>query len=234
MNKLILEYRQHRNNNGALQTPNFVENGGYFPDNNNTFIGVSSSDNSFYIDNTVKQLSYYQLEKRVLSLHANNPFKKDMSDTDMTEAEVLSMVNNWAVSVSLTDFQYDIATLKEERISEMYSLRDVKMADGFSCTIEGTAHSFYNKKSNDINMILGAMSLAKIALDASQAFSKTWITSPNRVPIVLDAANMIKVGQAMADNVANIMGKAEVHAYTINTLTTIDNIKTYDITANWS
>ena len=231
---MILEYKMNKNERGKLITPTFIENGGYFQDpDTKVMVGITSDSTECYIPNTVKQLSYYQLEKRILDLHSRYPYK-DMNDVILTETEVISMVNNWAISVGLTDFQYDVTALKEERISEMYSLRDVKMADGFSCVIDGTSHSFYNKKSNDINMILGAMSLAKIALDASAPFSKTWITSPNRVPVVLDAIKMIAVGQAMADNVANIMGKAEVHAYSINALTSIDALKAYDITSNWS
>ena len=86
---------------GGMRTPEWVEDGGYFSDAaTNTLVGWSpdEADREYYIPDTVTELTAAELETKVLALHTANKFQKSNEDgttSDMTNAEVKTMVSDW-------------------------------------------------------------------------------------------------------------------------------------------
>ena len=86
---------------GGMRTPEWVEDGGYFSDAaTNTLVGWSpdEADREYYIPDTVTELTATELETKVLALHTANKFQKSNEDgttSDMTNAEVKTMVSDW-------------------------------------------------------------------------------------------------------------------------------------------
>ena len=60
MSRKIVKYLMHKNNDGNNITPLFIDNGGYFPDNN-TLIGVTYDDSEIYIPETLTVLTKAEL-----------------------------------------------------------------------------------------------------------------------------------------------------------------------------
>lgn len=97
---MILEYKMHITASG-IKTPEWIEDGGYFPDASaNTMIGWSpdEADREYYVPDTVTELTATELETKVLALHSENAFRKtgdNLEMIDMTDAEVKTMVSDW-------------------------------------------------------------------------------------------------------------------------------------------
>ncbi len=97
---MIIEYKMHMTA-GGMRTPEWVEDGGYFSDAaTNTLVGWSpdEADREYYIPDTVTELTAAELETKVLALHTANKFQKSNEDgttSDMTNAEVKTMVSDW-------------------------------------------------------------------------------------------------------------------------------------------
>tara|TARA_B000000565_G_C23711961_1_gene349975 strand:+ start:660 stop:968 length:309 start_codon:yes stop_codon:yes gene_type:complete len=97
---MIIEYKMHMTA-GGMRTPEWVEDGGYFSDAaTNTLVGWSpdEADREYYIPDTVTELTATELETKVLALHTANKFQKSNEDgttSDMTNAEVKTMVSDW-------------------------------------------------------------------------------------------------------------------------------------------
>ena len=91
---------------GGMRTPEWVEDGGYFSDpSDNTKVGWSpdEADREYYIPDTVTELTATELETKVLALHTANKFQKSNGDgtmSDMTNAEVKTMVSDWVAARS--------------------------------------------------------------------------------------------------------------------------------------
>ena len=91
---------------GGMRTPEWVEDGGYFPDTaTNTKVGWTpdEADREYYVPDTVTELTAAELETKVLALHSANKMQKvneDGSQSDMTNAEVKTLVSNWVAARS--------------------------------------------------------------------------------------------------------------------------------------
>ena len=102
---MIIEYKMHMTA-GGMRTPEWVEDGGYFADpSENTMVGWSpdEADREYYIPDTVTELTATELETKVLALHTANKFQKENNDgttSDMTNAEVKTMVSDWVAARS--------------------------------------------------------------------------------------------------------------------------------------
>ena len=98
-----LEYKLHAPMNGhGMSTPTFITNGGHWY-NDNKMIGVEPDTTEYYVPETVNVLTLEQLKARQVAAHGVTPYKKlDASgmptDTDMSDAEVETMVANWAAA----------------------------------------------------------------------------------------------------------------------------------------
>ena len=100
-----LEYKLHAPMNGhGMSTPTFITNGGHWC-NDNKMISVEPDTTEYYIPESVKVLTLDQLKARQVAIHAVTPFMKmdqenpgqESSDV-MTDAEVETMVANWAAA----------------------------------------------------------------------------------------------------------------------------------------
>ena len=102
---MIIEYKMHMTA-GGMRTPEWVEDGGYFPDSTeNTMVGWSpdEADREYYIPDTVTELTATELETKVLAQHTANKYQKTNDDgttSDMTNAEVKTMVSDWVAARS--------------------------------------------------------------------------------------------------------------------------------------
>ena len=102
---MIIEYKMHMTA-GGMRTPEWIEDGGYFPDpSENTLVGWSpdEADREYYIPDTVTELTATELETKVLAQHTANKFQKSGDDgtmSDMTNAEVKTMVSDWVAARS--------------------------------------------------------------------------------------------------------------------------------------
>ncbi len=102
---MIIEYKMHMTA-GGMRTPEWVEDGGYFADPaTHTMVGWSpdEADREYYIPDTVTEMTATELETKVLALHSANKYQKADSDgsmSDMTNAEVKTMVSNWVAARS--------------------------------------------------------------------------------------------------------------------------------------
>ena len=102
---MIIEYKMHMTA-GGMRNPEWIEDGGYFSDpSTNTMVGWSpdEADREYYIPDTVTELTATELETKVLALHSANKFQKSNGDgtqSDMTNAEVKTMVSDWVAARS--------------------------------------------------------------------------------------------------------------------------------------
>jgi|TARA_R100000353_G_C6389969_1_gene164469 nitric oxide reductase large subunit len=102
---MIIEYKMHMTA-GGMRTPEWVEDGGYFLDTTeNTMVGWSpdEADREYYIPDTVTELTATELETKVLAQHTANKYQKTNDDgttSDMTNAEVKTMVSDWVAARS--------------------------------------------------------------------------------------------------------------------------------------
>ena len=90
---------------GGMHAPYWVDDGGYWGNfANHTLIGATRDNQEFKIPDTVTKLTAAELETRQLVIHAATPMTKDedgdLSETEMTEAEVRTAIQNWVTSHS--------------------------------------------------------------------------------------------------------------------------------------
>ena len=90
---------------GGMHAPYWVDDGGYWGNPaDHTMIGATRDNQEFKIPDTVTKLTAAELETRQLAIHAATPMTKyeagDLSETEMTEAEVRTAIQNWVTSHS--------------------------------------------------------------------------------------------------------------------------------------
>lgn len=87
--KRIIKYMLHKNNNNNLVTPGFVNDGGYFP-KNNEYIGVSEDDEIVYLPETIEKLTNQDFIDYVKTLTMKDDDGNLLSDDDKE-----AIANNW-------------------------------------------------------------------------------------------------------------------------------------------
>jgi len=98
--KYQLENRTTATGTG-LTAPECINDGGYFPDTDNTLIGYS--DGTVALSSSCSELTASELEARQLAIHSANPMMKE-GDTPaddmvvMTDDEVRTMIQDWVTS----------------------------------------------------------------------------------------------------------------------------------------
>ena len=84
---------------GGMRCPSWVDDGGYWQGTDHTMIGATRSNPEFHIPSTVNRLTAAELETRQVAIHNANPMQRrnDADDDwqDMTEAEVIKVIQNW-------------------------------------------------------------------------------------------------------------------------------------------
>lgn len=102
---MIIEYKMHMTP-GGMKTPDWIEDGGYFPDTaTNTMVGWSpdEADREYYVPDTVTTMTEAELNTKVLAIHSANKLQKRGDDgtmSNMTNAEVTAMVSAWVAARS--------------------------------------------------------------------------------------------------------------------------------------
>jgi hypothetical protein len=96
----IVEYMFNIDDNGKRFIPGFIDNRGHWYDSaTETYIGWVKDSRDFYVPDSLTTLSKEDLVQRQLSIHAVTPMQKrseeSMDSTNMTDAEVRTLVENW-------------------------------------------------------------------------------------------------------------------------------------------
>lgn len=95
--KKVYAYRLHRNKDGLLVTPEFIENGGYFFDGYSYLAVVpSEEDRKYYVPDTLEEISLEALKARLIALQ--NTSEKQVTaqgDRPLTDAEVIDFAEQW-------------------------------------------------------------------------------------------------------------------------------------------
>jgi hypothetical protein len=96
----VVEYMFNIDDNGKRFIPGFIDNRGHWYDSaTETYIGWVKDSRDFYVPDSLTTLSKEDLVQRQLSIHAVTPMQKrseeSMDSTNMTDAEVRTLVENW-------------------------------------------------------------------------------------------------------------------------------------------
>ena len=102
---MIIEYKMHMTP-GGMKTPDWIEDGGYFPDAaTNTMVGWSpdEADREYYVPDTVTTMTEAELNTKILAMHNANAMQTIGDDgemRDMTNDEVTALVSEWVAARS--------------------------------------------------------------------------------------------------------------------------------------
>ena len=103
---IILEYKVHADitSPNGTKTPDWVDDGGYWPNTDHTVIGVTRDNPAFYIPSTVVILTAQQLEDRQVLIHNNKTMLDDSSGeiVQLSESEVRILIQNWITEKEAT------------------------------------------------------------------------------------------------------------------------------------
>ena len=95
----ILEYKSQATN-GGTKAPDWVEDGGYFPNPDDfSMVGWSRDDAEWYTPDTVVKLTAPELEARQLAIHELHPMKNQEGDA-LTMDDVKVMVADWVAKLT--------------------------------------------------------------------------------------------------------------------------------------
>ena len=99
-----LEYKLHAPMNGhGMSTPTFITNGGHWHNDDKMISVEPDTEPEYYVPETVKVFTVAELKARQVAIHAVTPYKvvdaKGMpTEVDMSNAEVETMVGDWAAA----------------------------------------------------------------------------------------------------------------------------------------
>ena len=99
----VIEYKFQISETGRNVIPGYVEDRGHWYNPADfTYVGwvKAEADREYWVPDTIEELTKAELVTRVLGMHATNPIKAmdsdgSMSDTDLTNDEVTTMVETW-------------------------------------------------------------------------------------------------------------------------------------------
>mgnify|MGYP001181406019 CR=1 FL=1 len=99
----VIEYKFQISETGRNVIPGYVEDRGHWYNPTDfTYVGwvKAEADREYWVPDTIEELTKAELVTRVLGMHAVNPMKAtdsdgSMSDTDLTNDEVTTMVETW-------------------------------------------------------------------------------------------------------------------------------------------
>lgn len=96
----VIEYKLHIvGHSGQQQQPMWVRKGGHFPNpDDHTYVGWALDNASYYIPDTVVNLTKEQLVQRQLSIHQKYPEQESVYIGEETESEAQQQdVENWTL-----------------------------------------------------------------------------------------------------------------------------------------
>ena len=94
----IIEYKLHPIARGGMKIPEFVTDGGYWPNQDDfTLIGTVPDGVEYYVPDTVVTYTLAELQARQRAIHAKYPMKVDgeLAADDMTDDEVNAVIKAW-------------------------------------------------------------------------------------------------------------------------------------------
>jgi len=90
---IVLEYKRHIKD-GVLVTPEWIQDGGYFP-LNNTWIGINDDNIKYYIPETVKVLSKDQFINRLSKIKFSKLENPSDPHSDILQLVPREVANEW-------------------------------------------------------------------------------------------------------------------------------------------
>jgi hypothetical protein len=107
----IYEYRKHLVA-GEIRDPEFIINGGHWYDSaTDTYISVMPDSVSWYIPDTIEELTSQDLINRIKVIHSHTPYNKRVGvlgsggyideSTTMSDTDVVNFVNDWLTNITL-------------------------------------------------------------------------------------------------------------------------------------
>jgi len=101
----VIEYKLHKGQNNILETPSFVQDGGYWKNpNNHTLLGwcTPEADREYWVPDTVTELTKAEVVSRALSIHSATPYRAEVevngaieAGEEMTTEQVTNQMENW-------------------------------------------------------------------------------------------------------------------------------------------
>ena len=98
----VIEYKFNINEKGRLEVPGYViDRGHWHSPLDQTFVGwcKPESERTYYVPDTILELTKEQLVARALTIHAEQPYRKfedpAVEGDPLTDAEVTSMIETW-------------------------------------------------------------------------------------------------------------------------------------------
>ena len=94
----IIEYKLHPIARGGMKIPEFVTDGGYWPNQDDfTLIGTVPDGVEYYVPDTVVTYTLAELQARQRAIHAKYPMKVDSNPTgdDMNDDQVNAAIEEW-------------------------------------------------------------------------------------------------------------------------------------------
>lgn len=99
----VVEYKFQISETGKNVIPGYIEDRGHWYNPADfTFVGwvKAEADREYWVPDTIEELTKSEMVTRVLGMHAANPMMAVDSDgtetdTQMTDSEVTTMVENW-------------------------------------------------------------------------------------------------------------------------------------------
>lgn len=95
----IIEYKLHRVGRKALRAPEWVEDGGYWPNpTDHTLVGwvLDEADREYYIPDTVTYLTRESFIARIRTIHEAESYYKGEPTENNQEVMTLEEVETWA------------------------------------------------------------------------------------------------------------------------------------------
>lgn len=99
----VVEYKFQISETGRNVIPGYIEDRGHWYNPADfTYVGwvKAEADREYWVPDTIEELTKSEMVTRVLGMHATNPMMAVDSDgtetdTQMTDSEVTTMVENW-------------------------------------------------------------------------------------------------------------------------------------------
>jgi hypothetical protein len=92
----IIEYKLHPFKPRGMKIPDFVTDGGYWPNpDDHTLIGSVPDGVEYYVPDTLTTYTLAELQARQRAIHAKNPMIKGIDGDEMTDDEVDAAIKEW-------------------------------------------------------------------------------------------------------------------------------------------
>lgn len=101
----VIEYKLHKAQKGFLETPTFVEDGGYWRNpSNHTMLGwcTAEADREYWVPDTVTELTKAEAVTRALAIHSVTPYMLEVevdgameAGDAMTTEQVTNQMETW-------------------------------------------------------------------------------------------------------------------------------------------